>query len=236
MTRRLNLSNETGLVRGIVIDNEDPEKRGRIKVRVPSYHGIPNQSRTWIDDNDLPWSTPGIFISGGNDLGQRILPTVGTRVFVMFEDGDFTKPVYFGGIPLLIGEEKIYNHKDATVLGPVSITTDDTMSDINYSKSQSSQGVLFKSLKGFTIYYDDTNGSESAKIIDQSGQMIKMFSLSPVLSRRENKEYTSGRSQILFQSGRSSLQIGDIDYINENNVSSNEEGFIFVLPSYSIGD
>ena len=238
MTRRLNMSDETSLVRGIVVINEDPEKRGRVKVRIPSYHGIPSQSRTWIEDENLPWSTPGLYVSGGNDLGQRIVPSVGTRVFVIFEDGDLTKPVYLGGIPLLIGEDKIYNSRDTTVLGqgPLTISSDDIMKDINYSDSQSSQGVLFKSLKGFTIYYNDTDGKEKVKIIDQAGQSIKFTSLSPVLSRREDKEYTSGRSNISLSSGRTEILIGDINYIDSSNIESYEEGIIFVLPSNSLGD
>ncbi len=184
--------NETILVRGIVVLNDDPQKRGRIKIRIPSHHGIVNITNAWINDEDLPWAVPGALLNAGNDIGQRLIPTIGTRVFVLFEEGDLSKPVYLGGIPQLIGKPKLYNDDiNSGTLGSVDITTDDTMADIDYTHDSANQGVVFKSLKGFTIYFDDTNGYECVKIIDQAGQMIKMESVEPILERRGNGEKIS---------------------------------------------
>jgi len=236
--RRLSITKDTSLVRGVVVLNEDPERRGRIKVRIPSYHGIPNESRVWIKDEELPWCNPGVLISAGNDIGQRIIPTVGTRIFVMFEDGDLSKPVYFGGIPQLIRDTKYYNGQDASILGgnAIPITTDDSMSDFYDTEAQAAQGVLFKSLKGFTIYYNDTDGHEVVKIIDQAGQLIKMQSLDPILTRRGNKEYTSTRSNISVQSGNTKLELGEMNEVGGDGEVTFEEGLVITLPSFTLGD
>lgn len=211
----LNKVNSSSLVRGIVVNNNDPEKRGRVKVRIPSYHGIVNRTRNWTKDENLPWANPGIFISGGNDVGQRIVPVTGSRIFLMFEEGDISKPVYFGGIPQLIGGNKLYNANDSTTLGgDVIINSNDTMADINYTRSQSAQGVVFKSLKGFTIYYDDSDGHEVVKIIDQAGQIIKMEALAPVTSRRGSSENAEVASRITIKNNSDTLVV-----VNDTNIT-----------------
>ena len=73
---------------GVVEDNEDPTKIGRIKVRVMNvYEDIPKE--------DLPWATPWKDLNGH----MFILPEVGKVVSVVFDDGKcfyrFTAACYF---------------------------------------------------------------------------------------------------------------------------------------------
>lgn len=201
------------LVRGIVVDNNDPQNRGRVKIRIPSYHGIANTTPKWINDEDLPWAMPGIFANAGNDIGQRLIPTIGTRLFILFEDGELSKPVYIGGIPQLIGQPKIYNANNTETLGSIDITTDDTVLDIDYTHDTANQGIVFKSLKGFTIYFDDTDGYECVKIIDQAGQMIKMESIEPITTRRGNGEKVSN-GKITITTKTSTIELTEDEGIN----------------------
>lgn len=236
--RRLTLDSETSLMRGVVVDTNDPEKRGRVRVRIPTLHGIPNESTSWIDNEFLPWALPGNLAGAGNDVGQRLVPLKGTRVFVMFEDGSTSTPVYLGGIPLNIGEPKLYNDEANNVFGNNGsvITTNDMIEDFDENSSPSAQGVVFKSLKGFTIYFDDTDGKEVVKIYDQAGQSFIMESLEPITEKRSKSKtkIPSSRIRITHSSGIN-IELNNKTVILKNNNSilevDPESGFTFLVPS-----
>jgi uncharacterized protein involved in type VI secretion and phage assembly len=82
-----------GLVVGIVTNNDDPEKLGRVRVKFP----------TLSQDDESAWSrvaTPG----GGKQRGLQWIPEVDDEVLVGFELDDTTRPVILGGL---------WNRKDA---------------------------------------------------------------------------------------------------------------------------
>ena len=71
---------------GKVIDNEDPDKLGRVKILVFGYYDeIPSKA--------LPWAVPDIGYVGGTN-GSFIIPEVGTMVRGYFDQGDIQKPIY----------------------------------------------------------------------------------------------------------------------------------------------
>ena len=74
-----------GKYRGSVLNNVDPEEIGRLQVHVPELMG-PTLS---------PWAMP-CFACAGQQMGVWALPAVGTGVWVEFEQGDLTKPVWTG--------------------------------------------------------------------------------------------------------------------------------------------
>ena len=83
-----------GVYRGQVIDNEDEENRGRIRVLVPAIGHI--------DEADVPstiYALPTGMTSGleTNPHGIYFTPDVGDFVWVMFEDGLTHLPIYFTG-------------------------------------------------------------------------------------------------------------------------------------------
>ena len=73
-----------GKYRGIVTDNADPEKRGRLKLRVP----------TVLDDAEI-WALPCVPYAG-DKVGFFFLPEAGTAVWVEFEGGDPSYPIWTG--------------------------------------------------------------------------------------------------------------------------------------------
>ncbi len=80
-------SRAPGFVVGLVTDNDDPEKLGRVKVKFP----------TLSDDNDSHWvrmMMPG----AGPDSGMIWLPEVNDEVIVGFIMGSFKAPVVIGGL------------------------------------------------------------------------------------------------------------------------------------------
>jgi uncharacterized protein involved in type VI secretion and phage assembly len=116
-----------GLYRGVVVDNDDPSKFGRIKVQVFGvYTNIPTES--------IPWAVllPPVGCGAGNGYGVFSVPDVGSYVFVMFEGCDPYQPVCVGSAP------------DGVHGLPSDRTT-------NYPNRR-----VIKSTSGIVIYIDDT--------------------------------------------------------------------------------
>lgn len=72
---------------GIVVDNNDPDKLGRCKIRV---YGVFEDE---IPDIDLPWAIPDFNFIGSN-LGSFVVPPLNTLVKVYFESNDIYLPRY----------------------------------------------------------------------------------------------------------------------------------------------
>lgn len=80
-----------GVYRGVVVANDDPKGLGRLKVQVPQVLGT--------EVTDWAWAVhqPGV---------TRTVPDMGTGVFVMFEGGDPSFPIWTGSFnsgPLTYG-------------------------------------------------------------------------------------------------------------------------------------
>ena len=82
--------NLNGLFIGIVVDNNDPKKLGRVKIRVPNVTGN-------INVDDLPWAEPN-FPYAYNKQSMFFVPEKEALVSVMFLNGSPYKPVYLGSI------------------------------------------------------------------------------------------------------------------------------------------
>ena len=86
-----------GVAIGIVTDNDDPDKQGRVKVKLP-----------WLDDDAETWWARLAQPGAGKDYGMAWIPQVGDEVLVAFEQGSIAHPFVIGGL---------WNGKDAAPLG-----------------------------------------------------------------------------------------------------------------------
>lgn len=75
-----------GKYRGTVVDDRDPLQTGRIQVTVPDVFGGGTSS----------WAMPCVPVAGPQS-GVFVLPTVGSGVWVEFEQGDPDFPIWVGG-------------------------------------------------------------------------------------------------------------------------------------------
>lgn len=75
-----------GKYRAIVCDNKDPENMGRIKVQCPKVLG----------DYQSGWCLPCTPMAM-DDGGFLYIPSVNEIVWVEFEEGNPSKPIYTGG-------------------------------------------------------------------------------------------------------------------------------------------
>src|SRR3546814_1473831 len=87
--------NLLGTYGGIVEKVNDPEKLGRVKVRVPHVYGATGGGTGFIGTNDIPWALPAGMPAGGssNSGGFSHLPEPGDHVWVRFLDGQPEKPI-----------------------------------------------------------------------------------------------------------------------------------------------
>lgn len=74
-----------GKYRGVVTDNQDPFKIGRVKAHVPDVLGT----------DPSGWGLPCMPFAG-NNMGFYAIPDVGARVWIEFEQGDPDYPIWSG--------------------------------------------------------------------------------------------------------------------------------------------
>ncbi|MGF1485900.1 MAG: phage baseplate assembly protein V [Prochloraceae cyanobacterium] len=72
---------------GIVTDNEDPEKMGRVKVKFP----------TLTEEHNSAWARI-VSVGGGKERGIDWLPEIDDEVLVGFEHGSIDRPLVLGGL------------------------------------------------------------------------------------------------------------------------------------------
>jgi len=77
-----------GLHYGIVCQNKDPDKLGRVKLRLP-----------WLDNGDTDQSHWAQLMTPmeGKNFGWYTLPDIDDVVVVMFLNGDISFPIVLGG-------------------------------------------------------------------------------------------------------------------------------------------
>ena len=94
-------SGKFGIYRAKCVDTQDPLKSGRIRVFIPALN------LEMMKENEGIWALPcspfagsNLEVSAVNDIGSLLVPPKDSLVYVFFEDGDTSKPRYFGGVVL----------------------------------------------------------------------------------------------------------------------------------------
>lgn len=75
-----------GKYRGFVVDNDDPEQMGRLRLQVPTVLG----------DAVTVWALPCLPAGGAKNMGFFIVPDVDAQVWVEFEEGNLNRPIWSG--------------------------------------------------------------------------------------------------------------------------------------------
>lgn len=146
-----------GVAAGIVTNNKDPDKLGRLKVKFP-----------WLsDDNETDWIRMTTFMAGG-ERGGFFLPEVEDEVLVAFEHGDINLPYVIG---------MLWNGVDQP-----PEDNSDGQNNIRKIKSRSGHEIIFNddntakqekieihTNAGHKVVLDDSAGQEKIEIVDKSG-------------------------------------------------------------------
>lgn len=185
-----------GVVCGIVTNNKDPDKQGRLKVKFP-----------WLsDNNETDWVRITTFMAGG-ERGSFFLPEVGDEVLVAFENGNINSPYVIGAL---------WNGVDKP-----PETNSDGKNNIRKIKSRSGHELIFndeenkESLEihtkaGHKITLDDSSGKEKIEIKDKSGNnsiLVDSAKNAMAISSQMKIELKSGDNSILIDSSANSIAI-----------------------------
>lgn len=74
-----------GKFRGMVTDNEDPKQIARLKARVPEI----------LAGEETGWALPSVPYAG-EGVGLHLVPPIGAGVWIEFEAGDVSRPIWSG--------------------------------------------------------------------------------------------------------------------------------------------
>ncbi len=75
-----------GKYRGRVTDNSDPDNLGRVKAKVPRL----------LEDKETGWALPAFIYGGAAEQGLFAVPDVDAGVWIEFEGGDLSYPIWTG--------------------------------------------------------------------------------------------------------------------------------------------
>ncbi len=148
----------SGVVVGIVTDNNDPNGLGRVKLQFPWRNGSDKTS----------WVRIAVPMAGKN-RGTYFLPEVGDEVLVAFDHGMIDLPFVVGSL---------WNGKDQPPETNKSGNDDRRLivsksgHKIILDDSKGSEKVEIHSQAGHQIILDDSSGSEKIQIIDKNSNSI----------------------------------------------------------------
>lgn len=151
--------------RAYVIDNNDPQKLGRVQIQIPAQ------------GSKAIWAYPGLFSGMGFQTGAFILPPIGSVVFVAFEYSDEHRPIYFGGVPTRYADGKTQNYGPFINGGKDRLVNDNDI-PLEYNGTQQ---IIYKSPQGNIIYIDDDDTKNSIiikNLFDQQFKIAREYSLS----------------------------------------------------------
>jgi len=170
-----------GKYRAVVVDNGDPEKRGRLKLQILSV--LANQCSDWA----LPCSPYG----GSHQQGFFMIPDVDAHVWVEFEEGDINRPIWTGtywaqqsDVPDNAAKDEATTRLIQTKSGHI-LQFDDEDGEERIRLLHSSEAELEM----------DENGS--IKLNDASGARLKMDAGSNEITLEDN----NGNTLIMNSSG-----------------------------------
>lgn len=219
-----------GIYRARVESNMDPKKMGRVRVRVPMFHGNPESG---IPVSGLPWAYPASQ-SAGYGYGTFLVPEVGEYVFVTFEDSDLDYPVYLGSsYGCGASKPKTYGDKN----GQGQWQSDPGVNEVptEAQRAEPTRKVIYKSPKGASVEIDESNGQEKIMMTDALGQMVKLESnlTKGTSSKRYQGDmdslgdvtsFTSGARIVVKAAAKQYIELTSKDGVNDIKLDIGDEG------------
>jgi len=137
-----------GIVLGIVTNNQDDEKLGRVKVKFP-----------WLGEGyESDWVRVATLMAG-NERGTFFLPEVGDEVVVAFDHGDINYPYVIG---------TLWNGVDKP-----PETNEDGKNNVKKIKSRSGHEIIFDDASGKEKVEIHTNAGH-AIVLDDGGKVVQI--------------------------------------------------------------
>lgn len=172
-----------GKHRGVVTDNQDPSNLGRIRAKVNEV----------LQDVDTGWALPSLPYSG-NGSGFFRVPPVGAGVWIEFEAGDVSRPIWSG---CWWADGQLPSDQDGNSATP----------DFYIVRTESGLIVSLND-SSHTVSISDQNGSNLMKIEVDQGQITVNATTKVVINAAQIELVESAPHPLVF--GDSLLQ-----YLNQ---------------------
>ncbi|NJR54610.1 MAG: VgrG-related protein [Acaryochloris sp. CRU_2_0] len=136
------------LLIGIVSNNKDPKKWGRVRVKFP----------TLTEEHESDWARI-VAIGAGSNRGFDCLPEINDEVLVGFEHGDIHRPFVIGGVwngkdaPPVSVDESVVGGK--VRLRTIKTRTGHLLQFVEEDKGASKKGVYLDTVYGHKLYCND---------------------------------------------------------------------------------
>lgn len=140
-----------GLVEALVVDNKDPEKLGRVKLKFPTLPGAPEST----------WARCAMPMAG-QKRGWQTIPEVDDEVLVAFSHGDFNSAVVLGAM---------FNGVDTP-----PYANEDGDNNLRVFQSRSGHRVTFDDTDGSERIELISNNEEIKIVFDAKEKTISIYS------------------------------------------------------------
>jgi uncharacterized protein involved in type VI secretion and phage assembly len=167
-----------GVVVGVVTNNQDPDKMGRVKVKFP-----------WLSDVDESWWARIAAPMAGKQRGAFFLPEVSDEVLVAFEHGDVRFPYVLGAL---------WNGEDAPPL-----TNDDGKNNVRMIKSRSGHVVKLNDEDGKETIEIIDKSQKNSIVIDTSKNTITVTTDKDITLSASQGKITLNAKQVEISSSDS---------------------------------
>jgi len=139
-----------GVVEALVVDNVDPEKLGRVKVKFPTLPEAPESYWARV-------VTP----MAGRERGWVTIPEIDDEVLVTFMHGDFNHAIVLGGV---------YNGQDTP-----PYANEDGANNLKVFQSRSGHRVTFDDTAGAERIEMISHNQEIKVVWDASGKTLSVY-------------------------------------------------------------
>lgn len=193
---------------GKVVDNNDPDKNGRCKIRVYGVYGND------IIDDDLPWALPEFgFI--GSELGSFIVPPNDALVYVRFTNGDIYNPVYTTKV---LKQGKLPSDKDEDY--PNTLVFFELDNGDKFTINRETGKTIYEQSQGVKVTLD-TDGSFVLET--SNGKAFEVDSSGNVVLKTGN---TTNATIDIEASGTINIKGGQTNPVGMINIESGAAGYI----------
>jgi uncharacterized protein involved in type VI secretion and phage assembly len=144
-----------GVAVGIVTNNQDPEKLGRVKVIYP-----------WLSDSEESHWARMATLMAGKDRGSFYLPEVDDEVLLAFEHGDVRFPYVVG---MLWNGKDTPRYDNSDGKNDKRVITSRSGHEFVFDDNDQQGKVVIHTKKNHIITLDDAAGGEKISIVDKSG-------------------------------------------------------------------
>ena len=163
-----------------VVDNVDPEDRYRVRISFP-WLADAYSKETTSDGSESKvqsfWARIAC-VMAGNDIGSFWLPEIDDEVMVVFEEGDFSRPIIVGSLwnGANVAPAKLTYSPDQTEVD-VPNNSQGGKNDFRFIRSRMGHTITFNDMEGkggislrsnksAELYIDDADGSEKIRLYD----------------------------------------------------------------------